>query len=428
MNAPVINAESIVSTPFAAESTYHLEQVSDAELLTNTRRLVGRSNQLLAALLAHLAEVEARGIHRLRACSSLYAYCIYELRLSEDAAYRRARAARVARRFPVIFRQVADGELHLTALVMLAPHLTEENHLELLALAKHRTKREVLRIVRTLAPEPSVPDRIEPLGRQPVGIPMPSAPSWRKLVESFASGGRELSPGDRPKERVDFAEEASPTFDREDRHGSEASPPTATGDVVPDVAGDAPPADERYLIQFTVSQEYTDLLERAQDLLSHAVPNRCLEELHLRALRLLVDKLEKRKYGAPRAKPPAEPSTSAPIRAFAPSAALQSEATSALLEEPPQAPQSKKHTQLPRQRRVTASGGAKQEAYATSAPARPGFGAARSAGPGWATVQLRRRVRYPLPRNSVSGAAPRDRARAGRRRDHAKSDNALPST
>ena len=88
MNAPVTNAESIVGTPSAAEATYHLERVPDAELLTNTRRLVGRSNHVLAALLAHLAEVEARGIHRLRACSSLYAYCVYELRLSEDAAYR----------------------------------------------------------------------------------------------------------------------------------------------------------------------------------------------------------------------------------------------------------------------------------------------------------------------------------------------------
>src|SRR6187551_3022713 len=127
------------------ESTYVFEHVSDDELLTSTRHLVGRSNQLLAELLAHLAEVEARGIHRHRACASLYLYCVYELRLSEDAAFRRARAARIARQFPVIFQQIADGELHLTAIVLLAPHLTEENHRELLLLAKHRTKREILR-------------------------------------------------------------------------------------------------------------------------------------------------------------------------------------------------------------------------------------------------------------------------------------------
>jgi hypothetical protein len=52
-----------------------LAHLSDSELLASTRRLVGTSNQVLAALLVHLAEVEARGIHRTRACSSLYTYC-----------------------------------------------------------------------------------------------------------------------------------------------------------------------------------------------------------------------------------------------------------------------------------------------------------------------------------------------------------------
>ena len=79
---------------------FSLHHLSDGELLTATRRVVGRSNQLLAALLAHLAEVEARGAHRARACSSLYTYCIYLLRFSEDEAFRRVSAARLVRRFP----------------------------------------------------------------------------------------------------------------------------------------------------------------------------------------------------------------------------------------------------------------------------------------------------------------------------------------
>ena len=156
-NAQFNGTESVGTESVGTESTYRLEHVSDDDLLAGTRRLVGRSNEVLAALLAHLAEVEARGIHRVRACSSLYLYCVFELRFSEDAAFRRARVARLAREFPVILQQVADGELHLTALVLLAPHLTEANHRDLLALAKHRTKREVLRIVRTLAPEPTIP-------------------------------------------------------------------------------------------------------------------------------------------------------------------------------------------------------------------------------------------------------------------------------
>jgi hypothetical protein len=106
-----------------------LAHVSDDELLSSTRRLVGKSNQLLATLLLHLAEIEARGAHRTRRCSSLYTYCLYELRFSEDAAARRSAAARFVREFPPLLAAVAAGELHLTGLLMIGPHLTPENHL-----------------------------------------------------------------------------------------------------------------------------------------------------------------------------------------------------------------------------------------------------------------------------------------------------------
>src|SRR6187399_3235690 len=282
------------------ESVFHLEHVSDDHLLSTTRQLIGRSNQLLATLLAHLAEVEARGIHRLRACASLYTYCVYELRLSEDAAFRRSRAAKIARQFPVIFQQLADGELQLSTLLLLAPHLTEANHLELLALAKYRTKREVLRLVRCLSPEPDVPDRVEPLGpngQGPGGMTLPTAPNWSQFAESYAPSVRELPPGDRPNGWVD-----SPTGNAT---GVEATAPT-----VAEAAAEVPACSvpQRYRVEFTASQEYADLLDRAQDLLSHAVPNRSLEAVHLRALRLLVERLEKRKYGAPRSKPAVEQS------------------------------------------------------------------------------------------------------------------------
>src|ERR1041385_83432 len=59
------------------------EHIPDEDLLATVRRLTARSNVALADLLAHLGEVELRGIHRLRACASLYTYCVYELRMSE---------------------------------------------------------------------------------------------------------------------------------------------------------------------------------------------------------------------------------------------------------------------------------------------------------------------------------------------------------
>ncbi|HKO94549.1 MAG TPA: hypothetical protein VJU61_25520, partial [Polyangiaceae bacterium] len=116
-----------------------LAQWTDAALHSELKRLVGSSNTLTAQLLAHLGEVEARGIHRERACSSLYTYCVYELRMSEDAAQRRCQAARLARQFPVVLEMLADASLHLTGILLLGPHLTIDNCAALLARARFRT-------------------------------------------------------------------------------------------------------------------------------------------------------------------------------------------------------------------------------------------------------------------------------------------------
>jgi hypothetical protein len=181
-------------------SVYSLDHVADDELHASTRRLVAGSNQLLAALLAHLGEVEARGIHRERACSSLYTYCIFELRMSEDVAFRRARAAKIARQFPMLFEQIAAGEIHLTGVLLLGPLLTEENHLELLARAKHRTKKEIARLARSLSPLPDVPPVVEPLGPAQDGAG-PAPATWSPLDAGVVS-----NPGAcarRPAERLD---------------------------------------------------------------------------------------------------------------------------------------------------------------------------------------------------------------------------------
>ena len=78
------------------------------------------------------------------------------------------------------------------------------------------------------------------------------------------------------------------------RAGDRDAAPLAVGDC----ARGALEAPQRYKVQFTASQEYVDLLERARDLLSHALPDRSIEEVHLRALRTLVAGLEKKKYAA----------------------------------------------------------------------------------------------------------------------------------
>jgi hypothetical protein len=205
-----------------------LEELSDAELLQGTRRLVGRSNQLLAELLVHLGEVEARGIHRTRACSSLYTYCIYELRFSEDEAFRRVAAARLVRRFPALLDALSSGELHLTGLLMLGPHLTETNLLEVLARAKHRTKRELARLVRLLDPLPAVPARIEPLGPAPARL-VPREPTWQEFIASTCSV-RALAPGDRPREWMESANDWEASSPEQGRKGMDSGESEGEGE------------------------------------------------------------------------------------------------------------------------------------------------------------------------------------------------------
>ena len=55
---------------------------------------------------------------------------------------------------------IADGRLHVSGVVMLAPHLTDENVDEVLVAASHRTKTELEELVARLAPQPDLPERM----------------------------------------------------------------------------------------------------------------------------------------------------------------------------------------------------------------------------------------------------------------------------
>jgi hypothetical protein len=297
------STNTVTITSLSASRNPSPGDLSDAELLTATRSLVGRSNQLLAALLAHLGEVEVRGIHRIRACSSLYTYCIYELRCSEDEAYRRVTAARLVRRFPALLDAIAAGELHLTGLLMLGPHLTEQNLGQVLLRAKHRTKKEIARLVRELDPLPEVPPRIEPLGPAPARL-VPKAPTWEAFASSLCPV-RELSPGERPR---DWMEDAG-DWTEDANEGDAAAPAGVTlsdNETVSTRAGSGasgqppsaePLAPQRYKVQFTAGEEYVQLVEEAQALLSHLAPRATLDDIQLRAMRALVAELKRRKHG-----------------------------------------------------------------------------------------------------------------------------------
>ena len=82
---------------------YALAHLSDAVLLRDLAALVVRDRVTTSTLLAHIAEVDARRLYVPAGYPSMHAYCVEELRLSEDAAYKRIQAARAARQFPALF-------------------------------------------------------------------------------------------------------------------------------------------------------------------------------------------------------------------------------------------------------------------------------------------------------------------------------------
>jgi hypothetical protein len=83
--------------------------------------------------------------------------------MSEDEAYVRIRVARAARRFPRVAEALARGEVHLSGLCRLAPHLTPENHRDLLAAARGRSKREIEQLLAARYPRPEQPDALRKL-------------------------------------------------------------------------------------------------------------------------------------------------------------------------------------------------------------------------------------------------------------------------
>jgi hypothetical protein len=233
-----------------------LTDLADETLLSSLSALVSAERQNTAVLLAHLAEVEARKLYRPVGYSTMHEYCVGALHLSDDSAYKRLRAARVARRFPQIFEAIADGRLHVSGVAVLAPHLTDENFDGLIAEATHRRKMDIEVIVARLAPRPDVPDQVRALAPAP---------------QAIAGDPRfELAPG--------------PNLEQP------AEPFTLVKPLAP----------ERFAFQTTISQATREKLEQAKELMSHRNPSGDLGVVLDAALDALIERLEKQKFATTR--------------------------------------------------------------------------------------------------------------------------------
>src|SRR5687767_7661036 len=165
-----------------------LHSLSDRELIAEIHQLAARERHSTARVIAALMELDARKLYLGEGCTSLFTYCTQVLHFSEHAAYGRIEAARAARRFPAILDNLADGSLTLTAVGLLAPHLTLENQAKLLAAAKHKSKRDVERIVAALRPLPAVASSVRKLpAAKPVETGKPSIPGEPPAIATSAA-------------------------------------------------------------------------------------------------------------------------------------------------------------------------------------------------------------------------------------------------
>src|SRR5437667_7455009 len=73
---------------------YSLTHLGDAVLTRELAAAVAHERTATAAVLAHLAEFDARRLYLPAGYPSMVAYCLHELHLSEDGAYKRIHAAR----------------------------------------------------------------------------------------------------------------------------------------------------------------------------------------------------------------------------------------------------------------------------------------------------------------------------------------------
>lgn len=231
---------------------YDLTHLADAVLRRDLPALVAQQRAPTAIILAHIAEYDARGLFLGDGYSSMFAYCVDELRTSDDVAYIHIKVARYARRFPLLFAALADGRLHLSGARLIGPHLTSDNVEELVAASAGQTRSKIQELIFARFAQRQSP------AKQSVVLVMPT-PEVRKQV-----------PG--PVDDL-FAQ---PT-------NSSPEQPIA-------------PPEERFEIRFSTGRAAHDRLRYAQSLLSHTVPSGDLEQIYDRAVICLIAQQEKLKF------------------------------------------------------------------------------------------------------------------------------------
>jgi hypothetical protein len=249
-----------------------LKSISDDDLLRGLSELLQNSRRIEADLIAHMAEVDERRLYR-KTSSSMYSYCTDILHLAEHEAFLRIKVARASREHPVLLEMLADGRLHLSGIVVLRPHLTEDNREMLLNRAVHKTRRQIEELVAELSPKPDVPSTI------------------RKLPE------RKKKPGPSQNEQVPEPVKASNSESTQKAPEVRENAPKPTAPPASRPAVVEPLSAATYKIQFTASAGLRNKLEELQALMRSSGSESDLASVVDAAVTEKLEKLKAKRYG-----------------------------------------------------------------------------------------------------------------------------------
>lgn len=280
----------------------------DRNLLARLPVLAAHERTATAELVAHLAALRLRpSLYAAQGYGSLFAYCRNALRLSEDAASNRIHAARACLKFPAILDLLASGELSLSAVRMLRPHLTAENHEGVLARARNARRVDVEKLVAELAPRPDVPSSVRKMrspGTSEAGLAIVREEMQRELptmpgdaagamprTSGLMAGTSDLMPGS-----------SGPMPAINDTRPTSAPIAASTEDLATRSAYVPRPVVQplspgRYRVQFTIGEETHDVLRRLQTFLRRDIADGDAGAIFERALRLLHEEVEAEKFG-----------------------------------------------------------------------------------------------------------------------------------
>lgn len=240
----------------------HLENDS---LVCGAKVAARRENSETAQLLAYLGEIDARRLYVPAGYPSMHAWCVGELNLCEHAAYKRITAARYVRDFPDLLPAVADGRLHLSAVILIGNYLKRDNQGELIVAVTRKSCPEIRKLLAELFPTQDVP-----LFDQPVS---PTLHVSHELATERGVAGTD------PLAEVTSVPSPAP---RE----------TRSPHVDPAIG------ERLAMLRVPLPQRALDKLQYIRELASHEVPSGNPTDLVELAFDAYIEKLEKRRFAA----------------------------------------------------------------------------------------------------------------------------------